>query len=240
MRYKIIIIIILSLFLFYNFYMILKISQYIFDEPNYDLCNNTKKYKTVIFDDILDNVETGDIILFSSYSYIPIFRIFGHNTFSHIGMIIKLNNQIFSLEMTDYYRLNNIDYYNKCLFPLYDRINTYTGNVFICKLKNKLNTYQIDKLNELVKNDSKFLSPIELFLYMSHNINYKNKYTCGSYIYFILQELNVISNLKINNIDINPFLINMCHQNIIYNYPVELLCNSSKIKKLTNKSISYP
>jgi hypothetical protein len=238
---QILIITILSLFLIYNLYVYYKLYCYLFDEPYYSLCNNTKKYKTILLDGNLDKLNTGDIILFSSYAYDPIFRIFGDYTFSHVGMVVKIDNQLFSLEMTDSYKLNNKIYTNKCLFPLYEKVDKYTGNVFICKLKEELNQNQLNILYDLIKQDFKFYSPIEIYLAMSHNMKFHNKFCGGSLIFYLLQQINIIDkNIKIDNIDINSYLVNLCHQNTIYNYPIEFLCNNSNIKKIYKKTIEYP
>ena len=151
---QILIIVILSIFLIYNLYSYYKIYCYLFDEPDYNLCYNTKKYQTILLDGNLDKINTGDIILFSSYAYDPIFRIFGDVTFSHVGMVVKMNDQLYSLEMTDSYKLNNKIYTNKCLFPLYEKVDKYTGNVFICKLKEELDQ-KLKKIDHQKKEELK-------------------------------------------------------------------------------------
>lgn len=239
MNYKICIIIILSLLLIYNIFMLCKLFNYLLDEPDYSICYNTKKYNIALLDNNLSNIQTGDILLFSSYIYYPIFRIFGNKIFSHIGMVVKINNEYYSLEMTDFYILNDKIYTHKSLFPLYDRINKYTGNIFISKLKNPLNYSQLNKLYNLISKSATFLNPIQLYINMIYDYKFNDKYTCSSYIYYILKELNILDNIKINNIDIHSFIIDICH-NKIYANPIELLCNSSKVDKLYKKTIEYP
>lgn len=239
MQYQIYIIIFLSLILLYNIYILYKIFIYLTNEPDYSLCSNTKKYNIALLKNNITNIETGDIILFSSYTYFPVFRIFGHNTFSHIGLVIQIQNKYYILEMTSFDVLNNKIYRHKCLFSLYDRVNQYSGNVFISKLKRPLTKAQKHKLYKLIKNDVQFLNPLELYINFLYNYNFKNKYTCSSYIYYILQEINLIDkNKKIKNMDIHPFMIDLCNNNL-YNYPIELLSLSSNINKLYNKTIEY-
>lgn len=241
MKLQIIIIILLSLFLIYNIAILYKIFKYISDEPDYSLCENTKKYNIALLDNNLNNINTGDIILFSTYSYFPLMRIFGDKVFSHIGMVVELDNKYYILEMTVFDIMNNKKYTNKSLFSLYDRINTYAGNIFISKLQKPLNANQLDKLYNLINQDNKFLNSIELYINMLYNKNFSNKFTCSSYIFYILQNLNIIDcKIKIKNIDIHSFLIDLCHNSNIYAEPVELLCNSSNITKLDNKTIDYP
>ena len=96
-------------------------------------------------------------------------------------------------------------------------------------------------LYDLIKQDFKFYSPIEIYLAMSHNMKFHNKFCGGSLIFYLLQQINIIDkNIKIDNIDINSYLVNLCHQNTIYNYPIEFLCNNSNIKKIYKKTIEYP
>jgi hypothetical protein len=239
MNIFIIIITILSILLLYIFYLTLLTIKYINNEPNYDLCQYNKKYSITLLDNNLNNIKTGDLILFSSYTYYPLFRIFGDHTFSHIGIVVKFNNQLYSLELFDIYPINNKIYYNKNLIPLYTRLNTYTGTTFIASLKKPLNNIQLQKLFKFINKKAKFYNPIELYFAKLHNFNFKNKYSCSSYIYHLLIYIGLIQNDNINNIDIHKYLINFCN-NYLYNYPVEILYTNSQIKKIVNKSIIYP
>ena len=241
MNFQIIIIIILSLILIYNITLLYITFTYLFDGVDYSLCKNTIKYQIALLDDNLLNIDTGDILLFSTYSYVPLMRIFGHKAFSHMGMVLKLDNQYYSLELTNFDMVNDQICTNQIIVPLYDRINTYSGNVFISKIQNPLSSIQFRKLYNLIKKDNIFLKTTKLYLNMIHNIDFTNQFTCSTYIFYILQHLNIIdSKIKIKNINIHSFLIELCHNSNIYRYPVELLCNLSNVTKLHNKTIEYP
>lgn len=188
MKYKISVIIIIFIILLYNLVIFSKIYKYSIDEPNYDLCHNTKKYDIALLDNNIENIKSGDLILYSAYSYDPYVRIFSDKVFSHFGIVVKINNIYYILELLDQYPLNNKLYKNKSLFPLYDRISKYSGNCFISRIKNPLNNHQLNLLIQLVNEDITFLSPVQLYVSVINNLTFSNRSTCSWYIYNILKK----------------------------------------------------
>ena len=71
---------------------------------------------------------------------------FAHRKFPHFALIIKINNQLYSLELVENDAIkpndNNL-YSNVNIFPLKDRIHYYSGDVFISSLNKPLKSSEL-------------------------------------------------------------------------------------------------
>ena len=90
MNYLLIVSILINLIFLFLFYSIFSISDY----------NTRKIYKCITYKDIQKDIKSGDILLFSSYDYSLITRTCGHLVFSHIGIVVKHKQKLYSLELT--------------------------------------------------------------------------------------------------------------------------------------------
>lgn len=174
---------------------------------------NIKKVKYL---DIIDNLETGDILLYR-WHYIDFgFRLF--SKYSHVSMVLKhpIDNSLFSFE------IHPKEYINTCtqedrdkkpkilreegvnIFPLLKRLEEYNGEIYILKMNSKknkkeLSTKIISRLN-MYKNINfdnnfknifvfnKFLNSIGMPCYP------KNNMFCSEFIGYILNDLGILNN----------------------------------------------
>ena len=85
--------IILSIIIFILFFII-----YLFIPSNNTLCTNYKLYKKILLNNVINDIKPGDLLLFSSNKYNIITRTFGNSTFSHIAIVIKIDNKLLGNE----------------------------------------------------------------------------------------------------------------------------------------------
>lgn len=210
-----------------------------FNEPDYDNCKNTKRYKISILENNYNNIKSGDLILFSAYKYDPIVRTIGDLTFSHIGIIVVENGIIYSLECFDYYPISKKKYYGSIKIPLNVRINSYSGNTFILSLKTPLLKNQEDLLINLSYKKYKFQSNRQMILTALYNFKYENEYFCSSFIIFLLTKIGILNyNIvkNIHNIHLHKYICYIYKHSNLYTYPTELMSNEKFIKKIENKT----
>lgn len=204
----IIIIIILIIIKIYNYYLIN--NGYLY---NYNLINI--KY-------INKYIKTGDIILFR-YNKID----FIHDIvspFSHIGIVIIINDKSYILEThekgnTLYMGFNNegVNLYN-----LYDRLYKYNGITYLLKLKKTLST---ENINYLINNIPKYLKIPYINNYKKYYFNNcinlfnneqnNNGMICSEFISYVLQD---IFNYKKNYKCVSPvdFVYNNLYDNKLF------------------------
>ena len=129
-----IIIIIITILLLLLLYKIYNIYTFLFEYEN----NKYFKYKYTYLDDIKDTLDTGDIVLFSAYDF-SFITIFSSTRFSHTAMIIKLEKQIYCVEMVDGdYTKPGIMSNDLNIFNLEDRIIYYSGFVYIANCNKQI------------------------------------------------------------------------------------------------------
>ncbi len=209
------------------------------NEPDYDNCKNTKRYKISILENNYNNIKSGDLLLFSAYNYDTIVRTVGDLTFSHIGIVVIENGIIYSFECFDYYPIKQKKYYNSIKIPLKDRINSYSGNTFIISLNTPLNKSQEDLLIKLSYKKYKFQSNRQLILTVLYNFKYTDAYFCSSFIIYILIEIGLLDYdmvKNIHNIYLHKYICNIYEYTNLYGYPTEILSNDKFIKKIENKT----
>lgn len=167
-----------------------------------------KKYNNITFDIIsissaINYLQSGDIILFRSNIINYKYFIFSHSFFTHIGIVIKYNNNLYICEKnipdTEVFGSSNIN-------PLLDRIAQFNGSYYLMKLNKPLNFIREQLLIHFALND-KFIDPI-LYPNILNSIkgyfklNYKYMH-CFQYIAYILDHINITNNLYLhNNIEI--------------------------------------
>ncbi len=190
-------------------------------------CN--KIYRYVAYNDIYKNLKSGDLILFSNLHYNLITRTFGDSTFSHIGIVVKQNNKLYSLEMigNDYYIRNKQKENSVILTQLKERITNYAGYVYISQKKIPLNSNQEQILYSYINKDFCFFKPTDIFkiLYSIMSGNSSNIKVCSQYIINILEDLKIINNVNYYKPwNYHKIIINLCN-NCSYLMPIQVISN---------------
>lgn len=144
------------------------------------------------------NIKSGDIVLFRSKSKDYLTELIEH--FTHIGIVIFINNKPYILETHSKNDPLNIGISTEGvnIYNYYDRINTYEGNIYLLKLKKPLNNIQekklltnIDKYKKIkfIKNYKQYYKKYCLInLYKNTN----NGMICSEFIYYILNDIGLI------------------------------------------------
>lgn len=182
-----------------------------------DECDTFSIYNYILFSNIKDTAKSGDLLLFSNSRYNFITRVYGDPTFSHMGIIVKKNNKLYTLELIkmDHVYPKKPKIEGTICIPLEDRLSNYSGQIYYCKLNKELSE---DKKNMLLNK-------------CIEKQQYSIQKACNYFIAKILEDLNIATNLttwKIWNIHNN--IIKLCNGDI-YQYPINLI---SDIRLLTN------
>lgn len=185
-------------------------------------CQDYPIYNKILFSDLIKNAKSGDLLLFSNSRCNVVTRTFGNPYYSHIGIIVKKNNKLFSLELVKndniYPKKNR--YKGLICIPLDDRILYYSGYIYYCKLNKELDNNQENKLIE----------------YSNKKIKYSYTQVCSSWIAKILEDLNIEKNLNTWKFwKIHNNIINICN-NIIYTYPILIVHNKLLINNIDNNN----
>ena len=128
----------------YILFIIIILIIYIFKCFNITLddnCKSYKIYKKILYSNVISQVKSGDLVFFDNTLTSIYERTFGHPQFSHIGIIVEINNEIYISDCNpDDVFINNKKIINKGLnlVPFYDRIYNYNGYVYISSLKHPL------------------------------------------------------------------------------------------------------
>ena len=218
------------IFLNYILFIIIILIFYIFKRSYISLdndCNSYKIYKKILYSDIISQVKSGDLIFFDHTLASIYERSFGHPQFSHIGIIIEINKEIYICDIKCYHK-NKIKSIN--LVPIYEKIYNFNGYVYIVSLKTSLNKNQLTKLKTIID---------------TNNINYSSKYKiiyniwCNEFIAYILDELQITNNLsKSTKTELSKNIINLSNSDLYYN-PVHIIIDNLIIKKLYNNNYNY-
>ena len=232
------ILILLIIFIFYigNCYIININKEY--------TCENYKIYKKILYSNIKNELKTGDLLFFDHNLTFIHERTFGHQQFAHVGMVVKINNELYSYEISPEYIEQNIldSNYGVKLIPLYECINNYAGNVFIVSLKNKLS---LDKENIIISqiNNKKYhyLSDYKIFLLYLLNSRYiyKNEMVCSEFIAKILDDVEITNNIsKSKKKELTTNVINLSNSNIYHN-PIHIILDDLIIKNLNSTDYKF-
>lgn len=217
---------------------------YLFIPNNNKDCSHFSLYKKILLNNIITDIKPGDLLLFSSNNYNIITRTFGNSKFSHIAIVIKINNKLYTLEMVqnDYVYPGNKQQSGIITIPLEDRIQYYNGNVFIASLINPLTEDQINKLNLYKDKNYKFLNKWNaILLFNAKNKVLGNERFCSEFISEILYNINISSiPYNSNKLKVQTAIINLCN-NIIYKNPVQIIHEKLLIDNLQNnyKALNY-
>jgi hypothetical protein len=199
---------------------------YLFFPNNNKHCTNYALYKKILLNNVINDIKPGDLLLFSSNKYNIITRTFGNSTFSHIAIVIQINNKLYTLEMVedDYIYPGNVQHTGVITIPLEDRIQYYNGQIYLASLIHPLNTQQINKLNLYKDKNYKFLTKKNvIFLFNAKNKLLGNERFCSEFISEILHNINISSiPYQSDKTKLQTEIINLTN-NTIYKRPVQLI-----------------
>ena len=235
--YKIIVgvIVMLTLILLISFPLIvlLRIMEYNKLYPTY-------RTKRVNISDLYDTINTGDILLFVSSSHFPANSAFSHTFFTHSAVLWKSNNNILTSESQNGTELLNIN--GKEIFMdkgstytyLLPRIKYYTGNVYIMKLKKKLDNEKEKKIINTIKDTNGYPYPSMIDIFKSIIFKASTTRHCFQHVGYILNKSGV-TNLNINNLiqickDVCNLNLSSKYEESLYNEPIHILYNIDTIK----------
>jgi hypothetical protein len=216
MNYFLIISLIINILLLLLFYLIYK--------NGYSIkCEDYPIYNKILLSRILKIAKGGDLLLFSNSRCNVVTRTFGNPYYSHIGIIIKKNNKLYTLELVKddnvYPKQNR--YKGLIIIPLEDRILHYSGSVYYCQLINPLDQDLENKLLNI----------------SNTKVNYNIFNACSFYIAKILEELKISKNLVTWKLwEIHNNIINLCN-NSIYNNPILIIQDKLLINDVNKNSI---
>lgn len=239
--------IILIIINIYILILIYTIYSYTFHNINYLNCKNNLLINHKYYDNIKDNIKSGDLILFIGYDKYSISRLYYNILFQHYGIIVQINKKFYILECTNDMLLNNNIYKNNVYCTEFEyRLLHYSGILLISHIKNKLSFLQEEKLKKIANKCIKYsnnndiytyLSNCRMFLHFYHNINFNKKYSCISFIHYILyNKLNIIK-INAKPCDLPKLYHNIVLSNNIYNYPYEIIHNNLYTNKIQNQNV---
>jgi permuted papain-like amidase YaeF/Yiix C92 family enzyme len=206
--------------------------------PNFDTCESNLIYNYAILEENMHNIKSGDLIFFIANEQNQ-FKAFTDNTFSHCGIILKENNILYCVEIVKNIIIDNIRMTGVVKIPLDKRIKTFAGHIYLLSLNYNLNEYQYNKLIELSNMDYYFTYHYQVLLDLLFNYKDDKSHICTSYIYYILNKLNIINcNNLLNYIQINKKIFNIHNNSNIYSEPIELISNMNILDKLQNISVT--
>lgn len=234
MKYLLIISILLNIIFLFSLYLILQIGE-IKD------CDKNIIYQYITYNNLESDIKSGDLLLFSYINYFFITRTFGNPAFSHIGLVVQKNNELYSLEMV------NLDWIlpgkpkkeDIILVPLKERIKNYHGYIYHSSLLKPLSLKQEETLYNYSKKKYKYLKFKYLYKFFKIFDKNSNIKICSQFIGNILEDLQILPKLNSFKIwDYHRQIINLCDGNT-YSQPLqiipnELLINNSSERKILN------
>ena len=202
-------------------------------------CSNKFIYQQILYDNLKSDIKSGDLLLFSNLNYSFLTRTFGHFAFSHIGIVVKYNNILYSLEMV----------YNDDIFPgdakitgiifipLKERVLNYSGYVYISSLLKPLDQQQETKLYNFSKKNYKFLNIKDLYRGLSNFKQDSNTKICSQFIVNILEELNILEKKNMYKFwNYHKQIIDLCND-ITYSHPVQIISNELLINNISDRKL---
>lgn len=188
-------------------------------------CKSYIIHKKTLYSKIEPILKTGDLLLFNSYIHNPINRLFNNHIYSHIALIVKKNNILYSYEMLrgEYINKDKSEK-NIVLLPLKERIKDYSGICYISRLKKPLTNEQINIINDYVeKINYKYMSIFEIIVGNIFNYNLTKNKVCSGIIFDILKKIKLIDNTKYI-ISCKEFIeILKLIKKKIYNDPIQII-----------------
>jgi hypothetical protein len=210
-----------------------------------------KILKWCYLEDIFNEIDSGDLLLFSAYEFSKYTRFFGHLEFSHVGIVLK-TNKLYSIEMIedDYVYPGDPKYTGINHFDLIDRIVNYPGYVYIAKYNNTFTNIQYQKFKNIININFSYPSFFDnlTLLFNQNNIlcnlentKCKNKFQkihCSNLIAIILFNLNIYNFQKIKPKDYHRTIVKLCNGDL-FSEPVRIISKKNIISNIYDNKIKY-
>ena len=226
-----IILILLILFILYIYY------EYFINNRIIYNCGEYKVYKKILYSDIKPYIKTGDLLFFERNLKSIHESSFAHQQFSHIGIVVKINDILYCYE--SYPENIENDIFNNShgikLSPLYARLINYNGDIYIASLKNKLEiSDEINLISQINSKKYTYTSDFKIFLSYLFNSKstYNNERTCGEFIALILDNLSITHDIKKSKKKELTKNIVLLSNGELYSNPIHLIADNSIIRNL--------
>lgn len=151
-------------------------------------------------------LKTGDLILFRWHSIDAMESLV--TSFTHVGMVVKLNNNLYILETHMKGDTSHMGYETSGvnIYDLKNRINSYKGNIFLLPIKKKFMTFENEKeiilnitnykkipFHDKYENHFKNICLLKKICKNCINKTNKNEMFCSEFISKILQDINLMN-----------------------------------------------
>ena len=232
MNYLLIVSILINIIFFISLYLILQIGE------TYD-CHKKNIYQYITYDNLESNLKSGDLLLFSHINYQFVTRTFGNPAFSHIGIVVKKNNKLYSLEMvkSDWIQPGKPLMESIILVPLKERIKNYHGYVYQASLLKELTPMQEEELYNYSKKNYKFLKLKYLYKIFSIFNKKSNFKICSQFIAHILEDLKIMPAIsRFKFWDNHQKIINLCDDKT-YSQPIQIVPNELLINNISERKV---
>lgn len=209
--------------------------QYMYEGYNY------YKYKYEYLEELEDELDTGDLLLFSAYEFSAI-RILSSSRFSHAAMVIKKDGKLMGVDMLDNdYVAPGVQKENIYIFDIKDRIMFYSGFVYLCKCNKSLSKLNKKNIEEHVFSTNLVYPDRNTLMkkYLLNDTKYNNLKSCVEYVVHLLNVGDIVdlSKEKIPDFMHNLLLIS---NGDLYSKPVRLLVKDRELGKNNYKKDLCP
>lgn len=149
---------------------------------------------TTKIENIDKQFKTGDLLVVNYRSkHGRLIRVTTGAFWSHIGLVIVLNNEIFIIEITDY----DEKYKGLCMIPLNDWLDINSGRYCgYCPINKNIESNQIKELLDRYSDvtlDMDLFNWAQTLSWKDNRYLEKESYFCSEFIAMILQELRLLS-----------------------------------------------
>lgn len=240
MQVKYIILSILLLIILLISYLIIIFNLY---KTDYNDNNNYRVYKKILYSNLKPYLKSGDLLFFSSTNASIKTRSWINSRFAHVGMIIKINNKLYVIELVGNDEIRPLQpspISGIIVNPLFTRIVNYSGSVYYSSLNLNLSKEKEQQLKEYIKYSDKYkYNETKKILYSllthSKKLDTYNRF-CTEFIAEILDNLD-ISSKPLNSSKLNlPNEIFKLTDGKIYTNPIHILCDGLMVNKVSEGS----
>lgn len=208
--------------------------------PNASTCKDLHIYKKAMLSNVSRLAQPGDLLLFSSNRYNIITRTFGHDTFSHIAIVLP-DRTIFEMVENDYMKPNTEAKKGIVISSFEERIKNYNGNVYIAALTNPLTDTQLQSLRLYTTKTFRFPTRLRALFRLLGTKMPKDTRFCSELIADVLNYIGV-SNVpsRSRKYALHKALVGLCDDDV-YHKPVHIIPDDLMIDtiKQANNIISY-
>lgn len=215
-------------------------SEYKYYSSHNDKCGDYKVYKKILYSQVESDIKTGDLIFFDHNLSSIHERTFGNRQFSHVGIIIIINNVPHVYEMCPYDvefdKLHNSS--SVKLAPLYNRILNYAGDSFLVSLTYAINKYkEYEILSNINNRKYSYLSDHKILLSFLINSTAPDRHSkiCSEFVAEILDALEITVDMSYSKKkNITQRIIDLSNGKL-YRNPVHIIMDELMVTDLNSK-----